>query len=359
MMGVFDSVEINAATAKHRMFARFARSPAIAQRSLLRVLSIAHHQRIAPAVLVSNLAKEYLGGHRRRLERVAAQLSQGAPVTTVLEQSPNLLSDQQLLALQFGTHTGTLSEAYGAMLSETDFPLKEKGIRFPYFVLIAIVLIGICCFLMIFIVPVLYKISEEFGMRMNASMDLLVVACQLFAEYWWLGALMLIAVISFRSSRLGGRLTKRLMGFASKSNDAKSRELLQLLSISTLAGRPIPAALSTLARYHYDRETRDKLLRARNDIEQGDEVWDSLKQSKLLSATQADGLSRITDPQSMAWAMRRLSSQRQAQNGMMRFAINEIAEALLLVFAATLVGWIAFSFIQFLTDLTWALGAVH
>ncbi len=64
------------------------------QRSLLRLLHVAHVERLALAPLVHALALEHRGGNRRRLRRLAFRLAGGMPLIEALEQTPDALSDE-------------------------------------------------------------------------------------------------------------------------------------------------------------------------------------------------------------------------------------------------------------------------
>jgi type II secretory pathway component PulF len=65
--------------------------------------------------------------------------------------------------------------------------------------------------------------------------------------------------------------------------DIRSADVLRKLGVTTRAGRPVAGAMSTLARYHFDPITRHQLLFARNEIEQGADVWKSMATAGLLT----------------------------------------------------------------------------
>ena len=69
--------------------------------------------------------------------------------------------------------------------------------------------------------------------------------------------------------------------------DWRSAEVLQRLGAVTAGGRPLPSALSTLARYHFDPAIRHKLLFARNEVEQGADLWQSLATVRLVNPAEA------------------------------------------------------------------------
>ena len=65
--------------------------------SLLRLAAIAHRERLDLAPLVRNLSLEHRGSSRRRLNSLATRLNAGSTLVDALEQSQELLSDEQVL----------------------------------------------------------------------------------------------------------------------------------------------------------------------------------------------------------------------------------------------------------------------
>ena len=57
------------------------------QHSLLRILAVAHRERLELAPLVANLAEEHRGRYRRRLRRLARRLNEGTALVDALEQT--------------------------------------------------------------------------------------------------------------------------------------------------------------------------------------------------------------------------------------------------------------------------------
>ena len=141
----------------------------------------------------------------------------------------------------------------------------------------------------------------------------LITACDILADYapLWILAAVIVAwlVWSLPSRRFFRRFvaTRWVRGIA----QTRSAEILQLLSQAVEAGRPLPAAISTLARYHFDKSVREKLLFARNEIEQGADVWTSLTESRLLTPQEASALANSSSSRSRVWAMRRLADWKQ------------------------------------------------
>ena len=86
------------------------------QRALLQLLSLAYEQRLDSAALIVNLASEQRGIFRRRLFRLAARLRAGTPLVSALEQTPDVLSESDVLSIRFAIQSGTMAATYQSLL---------------------------------------------------------------------------------------------------------------------------------------------------------------------------------------------------------------------------------------------------
>lgn len=295
------------------------------QRSLLRILSVAHSQRLDPAVLIANFADEHRGGHRRRLRRLARRLQDGTPLVDALEQTPDVLRDEDVLAIRFAHQTGTLSSTYQYLLDRSNDPPGGVSARLShtlaYFVCLSIVMVVLLSFLMIMIVPMLRQIYEEFGLtEVPWPFRWLVGGCEFLVDYLPLWILLGLIVAWLIWSPPSRRFFRRAVAtrWIRDVAQARSAELLRLLSMAVDAGRPLPGALSTLARYHFDQSFRQRLLFARNEVEQGADVWASLVEAQLLTPQESHALAQSSSSRSRVWTMRRLADWKQQQLGLRR-----------------------------------------
>ena len=332
------------------------------QRSLLRLLSVAHAERLDVTPLVANFAEEHRGDYRNRLRRLALRLADGTPLVDALEQSPDVLSDEAVLAIRFATQTGTLSPTYRYLVENHDATTDrvQSNLRqtFYYSVGTLLILVLSLSFLIVFIVPTIAAVREEFllneiGAEAPWAFRVLITACDILADYapLWILAAVIVAwlVWSLPSRRFFRRFvaTRWVRGIA----QTRSAEILQLLSQAVEAGRPLPAAISTLARYHFDKSVREKLLFARNEIEQGADVWTSLTESRLLTPQEASALANSSSSRSRVWAMRRLADWKQ--NTVIRRNENVVAlvQPIMTLFFAAIVLLIGTAIFGVLTEM--------
>jgi general secretion pathway protein F len=288
------------------------------QRSLLRLIAIAHRESLPLAVLVANQAKEERGAYRRVLRRLALRLSQGMPLLQALEQTPRSLSNSDLLALRIGSHSGTWSASLATRLAPLDphrsFLRRLATQTVGYLLSTLAVLLLVTLFISVFIVPTGMLILGEFGTAPRNSLRFLRGLSE-WSPVW--GPVVLVLVIAgawFYWSVPGQDGLRRMAGWGYRlfPHRVRYNAVLPLLVPPCQAGRPLTTTLSTLARYHADRLVRNQLLYVRNEIEQGEAEWMALAKIGLVSSKEADALKLATSPQHRAWLLQQfIEIQRQ------------------------------------------------
>ena len=329
---------------------------ALMRQSLLRVLALSHESRIDAGVLVANLADEHRGANRRRLQRLARRLAEGSPLVTALEQTPNVLDERQVLAIRFGSQTGTLSAIFEKLLADGSVTRAGRGpvVRsIPYLVLMALMCLLVLSFLATFVFPTVEQMFHEFGV---AEPPLFAAAGQSLPYFAIVvGIFLLIAFGVLVLEAFGGwgvlpdawfpvRLRRRF-------RSPQMADLLRWFAESIEAGRPLTAALSTLARYHFDPKTRVRLLVARNEIEQGSDVWSGLCEAGLLSPRESAALASSGSPETQAWLMRRLARQMQDRSDAFVDTIGFSLEVAVILIVAAVVFLVSLVGYQMLTHL--------
>ncbi|MGV3485763.1 MAG: type II secretion system F family protein [Planctomycetaceae bacterium] len=332
------------------------------QESLLRLLAVAHEQRLDPTPLIRNLASEHRGAFRRRLFRLAARLESGTPLVSALEQTPDVMSDQDLLAIRFAIQSGTLAATYQSLLERPSDTWLRARTRIREFCVyggtMVIVMSSLIAYMFAFVLPRMMQFGDELGPPSCRPLSLR----WLFGTYdhagWFIVLLLLVAVAlaAFGLAPVRRFFTRRLAArLLSPVARLRTAEMLQMLSIATEAGRPVPASISTLARYHFDPNSRSKLLFARNEVEQGTDVWTSLADAKLLSSSEAHALAVATSNRSRSWTMRRLVQWKRQQVFQGTETAVMFARPFLTLIFAALVLTLCYSMFEFLTELIFGL----
>jgi type II secretory pathway component PulF len=285
------------------------RSTAVQRRSLLRLIAVAIEENIPLAPLVAQWAQDERGVQQSRLLELAKLLEAGHSLPDAVEQVPGVLRDEDVLAIRFDAQSGTRTAAIRQMLPEPPVAAVNPGTRgrqtLGYICIVVPLALLMVSFLQLRIMPVFQKIFQEFGMRQPEAMNWSIGLARGFVQYWWLGAIALLALVWTMFSTRAGRFVRYsiLHRLVQPLRELHAAEVLQNLGVALKAGRPLPGALSTLARYHFDPDVRHKLLFVRNELEQGEDLWQSLTNVGLLGPAEVRLLEAAERVGNRPWAL--------------------------------------------------------
>lgn len=325
--------------------------------SLLRVLAVAHRQRLAVAPLVQALAEEHRFAARYRLRLLADRLIDQTPLVAALEQTSGLLSDEQVLTLRFATEMGCLDDAYEKLLNDAGHQNFDAARRIRqslvYGVVLGVANFSILNLLMLFIAPTFKEMYEEFGMDIPATFNSLITFFDSSIGFLPLTILagFLVAVVAWLVKPF--RVFRRTLASRVVPMSAKLRtvQLLELLSMSLRNGRPMPGALSSLARYHFDQNLRQRLLFARNEVEQGTDAWNSLWEARLLEQNEAHALSEASSNRLRAWTMELLAGKKKTEAETKHAFWSALIHPAIVLCFGLFIAWVCVSFFGVLTNM--------
>lgn len=327
------------------------------QYSLLSLLAIAHTERLNPKPLVAALAREHRGRYRRRLRLLARRLDDKTTIVPALEKTPDALSESVVLSLRFGSQSGTLTQTYKQLVLTEKPQVDESQTMLSnargYWVVLAGIVALIFPFLMFFIAPTFKKTYDEFEIKTPTTFKSLLIFSEFVFNYF---PAVLLAVFvsgwlvwSYSSRRIFRRaVADRFFG---RSSLLRSSQLLRMLSVAVEAGRPLAGSLSTLAKYHFDKNIRQRLLSARNEVEQGTPVWTSLLEAKIISHDEFQALSSQSNGRVQAWTLGRIANIKHGiANERVAVRTAFLNPIVILVFASIIL-WICFSFLSIISQL--------
>lgn len=290
------------------------------RQALLRLIAVALEEKLPLAPLIANWALDERGLQRHRLHRLAGLLQSGMPLPDAVEGVAGVLSDEDLLAIRFDAQLGTRTKAVrqtvdeAQAVSRSQIPQVRKAVA--YFFLIVILALPFITFIHIKIIPVVHKMFSEFGLRVPQLLVQVDHFAHWFAAFWWLAALGIIALLwCLFNTRSGRHLRQSVFSrWLQPLRELRAADVLQTLGIASTAGRPIPGALSTLARYHFDPTIRHQLLFVRNEMEQGADVWHSLTTVGLLTPPEMRLLKSAERVGNQPWALQQLVSGKRRRS---------------------------------------------
>jgi len=279
------------------------------RRSLLRLIAVAIEENIPLAPLMAQWAEDERGVQQSRLRQLAKLLEAGHSLPDAVEEIPGVLRDEDVLAIRFDAQSGTRTAAIRQMLPEPPIaglnPASRTRRVLGYLFVGLPVALVLVSFLQLRIMPVFQRIFQEFGIRQPPAMNWSIALANLFVQYWWIGAVALLAVVWTTFSTRAGRFVRYSIvnRLVRPLRELHAAEVLQNLGVALQAGRPLPGALSTLARYHFDPDVRHKLLFVRNELEQGEDLWQSLANVELLGPEEVYLLEAAERVGNRPWAL--------------------------------------------------------
>lgn len=321
-MGASCSMELQFPTFRRIMNSRLAspftplwpRYTTAAQRhALLRLLATATEERLPLIPLIEAWTEDERGVQKQRLKRLLTVLKQGASLPNAVEQVPGVLSDEDVLTIRFGAESGMLASAIRDSLDKPTLlsPATTTELRRAIAYLCVMIAVGLfaATFLQLKIVPAFEAIARDFSLETTPVLSQSQEIAEFVAQYWWLGAIAFFLALWLVFSVSPGRPIRRRLArsFFGPLQAWCESEVIQKLAMSSGTGRPIPGAVSTLARYHFDRSLRHKLLFVRNEMEQGADVWRSMEAVKLLTTPEVAALETAERLDNRAWVLKQLA----------------------------------------------------
>jgi type II secretory pathway component PulF len=284
--------------------------------ALLRLIATASENNLPLCPLLESWLADERGVQKRRLERLVRLLNHGASLAAAVEEVPGVLREEDLLAIRFDAQTGTRTAAIRARLADaqTAASAPRSGLRAMqmYACLIFPLAALVVVFTQIKIIPVMNHILVAYSLPAPDVLRWSNHLTSMLLKYWWLAALVLIALVSWFLVAKAGRLFRRAVSrrMFSPWRHTLAADVLRMLGLAIDVGRPIAGVLSTLARYHFDPTIRYKLLFVRNEVEQGVDVWQSMSAAGLLSAAEVHLLGTAERVGNRPWVLEQLAHEK-------------------------------------------------
>ncbi len=289
------------------------RTTVIQQRGLMRLIAIAIEQRLPLLPLLEAWTNDESGTQRRRLRKLTTLMNSGVSLTDAIEQVPGIVNDEDLLALRFDAQSGTIATAVRETLNDPtnadlDRPARLHSTK-QYLWTILLLGFPVVMFIIIRIIPTFRAIYHEFDLPLPGVTEAFVWLMQMLENYAWLIVLVLLAgLLSLVFARPGRFFRQWMARFVGPLRTRQTAGLLRMIAIASSAGRSLPSALSTLARYHFDPALRNKLLFVRNEVEQGADMWQSMNVVDILTDADVRALDLSERLGNRSWVLRQLAA---------------------------------------------------
>lgn len=327
------------------------------QLGFLQILKAAIISNRPLATTLAALAEEYRGGARRDIRRIAKQLESGVPLATACEQCPGLLDSETILTIRMGTHSGLLVPALDRLIALQRDRLRSRATRPQfnrfYWISMAIVILVLWSFLMLFIYPTMKKMFEEFGLNMPRKLQFLGYVWNVFSGLWPFLFLALLLFFTMGFAKRWERWLFRYLGrfFGSQTRGQTPPVTLDWIALALRHGTSLLGSFSNMAKYHYHRDTRRRLLEARNDMELGTPTWEALHSVKLLSAAELQFLKSHESRELQAYFLEMQAHQLRTEQDRRSALKVVLSHPLLTLVFGCFIGLICIGFFEILVSL--------
>ncbi|MFC1780106.1 type II secretion system F family protein [Patescibacteria group bacterium] len=218
---------------------------------------------------------------KKGLDNVVGLVEGGSKLSKALARQKDIYSDVELNLIAAGEESGNLVEMIQKvadnMEKQKDFKAKLQGAMiYPAIIFVAI--IAVVVLLMIFMVPAVEELYQDFGSELPWITQLVVNISNFFISFWWALLFIVVAgVISIRyyySTPPGKEVIDRILLsipiFGKLTTKMQIAEFARLLSMLLKSGIPIIDAMNIVAgalpNVHYKKALKEAALEVEKGI---------------------------------------------------------------------------------------------
>ena len=299
------------------------------QLALLRLLAVAHQQKLELIPLLCSLGMELSNFDRGRIANFSEAIQSGTPYIEALSLNDGILPKNCVTAIQIAEHNDTLSDFYAATLTyattirvSSHNPVESESsriIRFTFRTLI----IGLCfTWFGTSILPVFFKMTSEYGIEIPTRLVVLTDFLEYGFGFFSIGVPLLFLIFTPLWLNLGrdylrtwnpmhwkkpsystqteNRLTLALLNSYFQSNESNENRR------SEIVREAIPEAAQWITKTPLDSDT-----------------WQQLQNIKILSQGEVQALNLAGNTTTQSWLLRRSGTRiEQKRNHRRSFFIH-------------------------------------
>lgn len=214
------------------------------------------------------------------IEQVLADVEAGSSLSAALERHPNVFSPVYTALVRAGETGGILDEVLVRLSDnlekEREFRGKVKGaLIYPAIILLGMVTVG--AIMILFVIPRLAQIYEEFQAELPLTTTLLISFSSFASRFWWVflaWAFVLVWAFSlFRRTPLGkrkiGEFVLRIPVIGPLQRQIMLTEFTRTLGLLVGAGVSILESLQVVSKIMGNEVLVEAITRASRDVERG------------------------------------------------------------------------------------------
>ncbi len=232
---------------------------------------------------------------RSIIDKIRFDVENGASLSKAFSEHPKVFSNFFINLIKTGEAAGALPAVLNRL---ADYLEKEEDLRrkvtssFAYPTIVAIVAIAAVVFLLIAVVPVFRSVYKTLNIRLPGPTIALITLSNILIKFWWLlllciGLVYYLLILSQRNETLSLALDKfklRLPIFGQLNRKVSVSRFVRTLSTLISSGLTLNPALTIIKEVVGNRAFAGVIESMQNEINQGKQLSDALKQAKYFPA---------------------------------------------------------------------------
>ena len=304
------------------------------------------------------------GPRKRRLLALVNDLQSGVPLQECLPY--DLFSRPTALQLQAALNGNTFAESLTRLAISEGRSLGERRLDLGYSVLaypcgLLLALTGICGFVMYYIIPKFKKIFDDFGTELPRSTIVAINCSDFVVNYWYLGAVPLIAALV---------LIRRLLSGVRHNSEAAAvvallgrffvrvhaPEILRALGMATSSGQSAVSGVKVFAQRPGPRLVQTTIDTFIKRVQHGDAIWDTLRSLGIIRGSEQKVIEAASRAGNLPWVLQTLAENLERRWSYRTNVFGAILHPVLILVVSIPIGYFAISLfiplVKLLNDLS-------
>jgi type IV pilus assembly protein PilC len=297
------------------------------------------------------------------LTEIVKEIEGGSTFYEALAKYPNTFSKTYIALVKSGEASGALDEVLkkmsDALEKQEEFKGKVKGAMI-YPAIVVVGMIGVIAVMMIFVIPKMTSMYEEFGTDLPASTKLLMSTSDLFSKFWFIALGLIIGAAylfkTWHKTKQGRKQVDELMLKLPIIGNLKSKIILtdvaRTLAMLLSAGVTIIDSLNISAEAADNAVFEESMKSAAKDVEKGLPLTATFEKFEQYPPIFAQMVAVGEETGKLDEVLLKLSKQFEMESEIAVKGLTTAIEPLMMVVLGIGVGFIVMSIITPIYNLT-------
>ena len=287
--------------------------------------------------------------YRERIQLLSSRLYSGESLSDALSTTPGLVPQSAIVAVRIGEESNSLGIALRDAAVQSTKKLRNLtdqsnlSIIFLYLTFVVSVQFLIVGFIMYWIIPKFKMIFSDFGTELPSITRGLMQASDFIITYFYLFlplfSLPIIALVLMQAGNYYGWFNLRIPFFTEWFPRLNTPHCLRQIAQSISVHKPPQIALESISTFHLWADVRMRTQSMNERIKQGENIWESLQNAKVINKTEAALCSTAERMDNLPYVLRTLAESIEVRRARKLRVLSEFLKPIIISFLAILVGY--------------------